>query len=1262
MTSRSDGTAAGGVERHGLWLATTLAGASPEAVAKDLQRAYVEGHGGAGARFNALRDHLSFLLPTALPLAPATFALRCLRAVQALEPPFAEGLSYLVLSALSRVDKSHRREADSAEARAMAAALLHAFATGDMQLNARLMVRLVTTFGVTIADVPAQQRGGMEDLVARLTVGREYTSAVDLMRQLGIPEPASTKILAKMVEEGRAEVAAAWAEQLGAAAQMSLVEQCMAAAQFKVAHTLVERFHLQQQFPDSFSLYRRSSVKKLVGKGLWDVAESLVRGNADLAHYLATLALDAGNKDLVSELCVQYNLDELLPEDVAAKIATESHQYLHISSLIPEAHVIWVESARDLQAAKNQLLLASNVGIDCEWKANHTKGEGQNKVATLQLATSEYAYVFDVIRLAAEVPDLLGDCLYSLFQDSTILKLGYGVRNDLARLAASYPMLTCFHLCTPVLDLHTLAGRGQKGGLSQLATRTLGLPLDKRVRMSDWEQRPLSEQQIRYAAMDAVCLLPIFVRLQSSDFWEEASSTVPPDWQGLTFTFKHTGKTVLEEGRVSGVHGQDFARPLSLGSVEEALQDMGWHPSTAAQLLNKDSFMVQEQATKWQGPEGSLQEEATLGPSLRKHYALLDKQGLAESCIPLIEAKCVGVLVQEPPDDPPASGKMKGRLQTWAQRLGLPIPDYTTTTYGPPHLPVFQCHVRIGSASFQGKSAQKKKDAEFSAALGALQALQGQSALAMALAAEEQERVEVKHERQQPKLLVVIVPKTMRPDLAKLAALLGEPRRNFHPATAQESIYYFGCNKGLLPPVGYGHDVTTMVHVELLISAVSNSAAISVASGSLQEKLVLPPSFFAQFKAADLAKPELEKQDRTADTSEGSLRGSGIEDTQTADDWSEGVDVLRQAVQDEDERFSVTCSDAESIVTVYSPLCCCIRAQASQCQPRVAKHTLKNGLALLRRAFRHARGECRDGRKHLVACIAGCSRMCMAVHSSATLLGVRSMGTWVGPYLQSRQELIRSTVRLLYQALTAIVQVVARMSSPVLHNAPSYNQSRTTEARHITVTAKANPLQPGRRKWELMSHSMSHPAYHHLGHAPCWMDLSVTSNSRPSLFQKPECLSVTRRRHFAMLNRMLRAGTRRRWVRVGDKRQLLPRYDCPVLCFVYAAVVVVVQQACSHWSRAPCTSCSGCHLELLDPIVAAARVHEHTWLPATTASLDGPGSSLEACFWSGPAQPPVHGKLQSRVGARARQKTFRLHFSKCVHLVVVQLGLVCLLS
>eukprot|EP00850_Spirogloea_muscicola_P016357 SM000132S26872 [mRNA] locus=s132:176666:183883:- [translate_table: standard] len=1188
MTSRSDGAAGGGGDRHGLWLATTLAGASPEAVAKDLQRAYVEGHGGAGARYNALRDHLSFLLPTALPLAPATFALRCLRAVQALEPPFAEGLSYLVLSALSRVDKSHRREADSAEARTMAAALLHAFAAGNMQLNARLMVRLVTTFGVTIADVPAQQRGGVEDLVARLPVGREYTSAVDLMRQLGIPEPASTKILAKMVEEGRAEVAAAWAEQLGPAAQISLVEQCMAAAQFKVAHTLVQRFHLQQHFPDSFSLYRRSSVKKLVGKGLWDVAASLVRGNADLAHFLATLALDAGNIDLVSELCVQYKLDELLPEDVAAKIATEGHQYLQISSLIPEAHVIWVESARDLQAAKNQLLVASNVGIDCEWKANHTKGEGQNKVATLQLATSEYAYVFDVMRLAAEEPDLLGDCLYSVFQDSTILKLGYGVRNDLARLAASYPRLTCFHLCTPVLDLHTFAGRGQKGGLSQLAKRTLGLPLDKRVRMSDWEQRPLSEQQIRYAAMDAVCLLPIFVRLQSPDFWEETSSTIPPDWQGLTFTFKHTGKTVLEEGRSSGVHGKDSARLLSLGIVEEALQDMGWHPFTAAQLLNKDSFMVQEQAITWRGPEGSLQEKATPGPSPRKHYALLDKQGLAESCIPLIEAKCVGVLVQEPPDDLPASGKMKGRLQTWAQRLGLPLPDYTTTSYGPPHLPVFQCDVRIGSASFQGKSAQKKKDAEFSAALGALQALQGQFALAMALAAEEQERVEVKHERQQSKLLVVVVPKTMRPDLAKLAALLGEPRRNFHPATAQECIYYFGCNKGLLPPVGYGHNVTTLVHMELLLSAISNSAAITVASGSLQEKLVLPPSFLAQFKVADLAKPELEKQDRSADTFEGSLRRSGIEDTQTADDWSEGVDVLRQAVQDEDGTFSVTCSDAGSIMTIYSPLSCRIRAQASRSQPRVAKHILKRGFAMLRRAFRHARGdrgECGDGRKQFVACMAGCSKMCMAVHSS--------VGIWVGPYLQSGQQLIRSAVKLLYQALNAIVQVVT-ISSPVLPNAPSTDQSRTTEARHSTVTAKARFVQSGRRKWELLSHSMSHPESHELrqgGAGDGW-------GTRDS------CCNDTTLLYYAL---------------------------CP-LAPSLAAVVVVGQQACSHWSRAPCTSHSGCHLKLglVDPIVAAARVHEHTslltgtlaslmstfcsWLLAPNASVDGPGPLLKLAF------------------------------------------------
>lgn len=46
-------------------------------------------------------------------------------------------------------------------------------------------------------------------------------------------------------------------------------------------------------------------------------------------------------------------------------------------------------------------------------------------------------------------------------------------------------------------------------GLSGLADLHLGVPLDKQLQCCAWEERPLSQQQLEYAAADAVCLLHI---------------------------------------------------------------------------------------------------------------------------------------------------------------------------------------------------------------------------------------------------------------------------------------------------------------------------------------------------------------------------------------------------------------------------------------------------------------------------------------------------------------------------------------------------------------------------------------------------------------------------------------------------------------------------------------------------------------------------------------------------------------------------------
>ncbi|XP_075628212.1 exonuclease mut-7 homolog isoform X8 [Balearica regulorum gibbericeps] len=55
--------------------------------------------------------------------------------------------------------------------------------------------------------------------------------------------------------------------------------------------------------------------------------------------------------------------------------------------------------------------------------------------------------------------------------------------------------------------------RQPEKGLSLLVQHVLGKPLDKTEQLSNWEKRPLREEQILYAASDAYCLLEIYEKL-----------------------------------------------------------------------------------------------------------------------------------------------------------------------------------------------------------------------------------------------------------------------------------------------------------------------------------------------------------------------------------------------------------------------------------------------------------------------------------------------------------------------------------------------------------------------------------------------------------------------------------------------------------------------------------------------------------------------------------------------------------------------------
>ena len=137
-------------------------------------------------------------------------------------------------------------------------------------------------------------------------------------------------------------------------------------------------------------------------------------------------------------------------------------------------------------------------------------GVHTREVSILQIATTKNMLIFDMINLFEAYPSALDLCLKAVFHSTNILKLGYSLHHDLRKLFKSYGDLECFHYCeAPILDIQE-ASPSVQGGLSGLAKTVLGKALNKSVRLSGWEKRPLSNSQLHYAALDAAVLIAIY--------------------------------------------------------------------------------------------------------------------------------------------------------------------------------------------------------------------------------------------------------------------------------------------------------------------------------------------------------------------------------------------------------------------------------------------------------------------------------------------------------------------------------------------------------------------------------------------------------------------------------------------------------------------------------------------------------------------------------------------------------------------------------
>jgi len=259
-----------------------------------------------------------------------------------------------------------------------------------------------------------------------------------------------------------------------------------------------------------------TSLTSLTSLSAIDDDFGLVETGAPLPEPILT-CLYCGTPTPGGVACVEHRMDAAptntaAPEPVGASpvVATVT-----CGPSYPELPVRTLATVDDVQRALPALLAAPVVGFDTE-----TTGLDPltDRLRLVQLATHDGAYVLDARRVDPRVLAPLFDAPAGagplMVAQNAAFDLRFLHQVGLATPAAGRLFDT--ELVSRLLSASAFK-KGYapvKHGLAALAQRVLGLSLDKTAQTSDWAGE-LTEEQLRYAALDAVVLPLIAERLQA---------------------------------------------------------------------------------------------------------------------------------------------------------------------------------------------------------------------------------------------------------------------------------------------------------------------------------------------------------------------------------------------------------------------------------------------------------------------------------------------------------------------------------------------------------------------------------------------------------------------------------------------------------------------------------------------------------------------------------------------------------------------------
>lgn len=166
-----------------------------------------------------------------------------------------------------------------------------------------------------------------------------------------------------------------------------------------------------------------------------------------------------------------------------------------------------IKTSKQLEKAMSLIELKPFIGFDSEQKPTFKKGEADHGVSLVQLATASKSYLIQIKQIKDLKP------LIELLEDEKVIKVGTGLKGDREALFKQFALK--LNSTIDLEDVFKKLSSKNQIGAKKAASIILNQNLQKSKSMSrsNWENKDLTQGQIKYATEDATIVYDVMSKI-----------------------------------------------------------------------------------------------------------------------------------------------------------------------------------------------------------------------------------------------------------------------------------------------------------------------------------------------------------------------------------------------------------------------------------------------------------------------------------------------------------------------------------------------------------------------------------------------------------------------------------------------------------------------------------------------------------------------------------------------------------------------------